>query len=93
MKIEEHLCILCEERHIDEYCPYLVKQKEKAMTEKQRQAIINMRSALGNKNPYDNLPESVQDASKEIKRLKAIITNNLSIGGTINARHSYLFRS
>lgn len=62
------------------------------ITEKQRTAIWNMRYALGNEWPSDNMPETVADASAEIRRLKDLIHNNLSKGGTVNARHSPLVK-
>lgn len=43
MKQEEQLCILCDERHIDEYCPYLVQQKEKQMVDNQHKHIKGYR--------------------------------------------------
>lgn len=67
--------------------------RDKPITDKQESAIINMRRALGNDNPYKNLPTTLSAASAEIKRLKAIINNNLSLCGFINPRHSYELRS
>lgn len=55
------------------------------ITEKQQTAIFNMRYALGLKGDVlHKCPETRGDASKEITRLREIIVNNLSIGGSIN---------
>jgi len=62
------------------------------ITEKQRRAIINMRRALGRENPEKDMPKDVRSACGEITRLKNRIHKNLSIGGTINPKHSILFR-
>lgn len=64
---------------------------DKAPTQKQLDAISNMRRALGSK--HGNQPKTIQEASVIIKELKIIINKNLSIGGTINPKHSYLFRN
>jgi hypothetical protein len=48
--------------------------------------------ALGSKTPEKGMPRTITEASSEIKRLKSIKHKNLSIGGTINPRHSHIFR-
>lgn len=65
--------------------------KDKEPTEKQMSAIINMRSALGCTDHES--PKTRGDASKEIASLKEVIINNLSLGGSINARHSVYERN
>lgn len=64
------------------------------ITDKQYQAIINMRAALGRDGDtlFRDMPETLIEASEEIQRLKAKIQHNLMLGGTMNARHSHLLR-
>lgn len=58
-------------------------------TEKQEAAIFNMRHALGmSGKALLEMPKTRGEASNEIKRLREVIVNNLSIGGSINPKHS-----
>ena len=86
MKTEEHLCILCDERHIDEYCPYLVKQKEKTMVDNQHKQIKGYRDlsieeiALMNKVKAKG--EELAELLEEIKANPTIDQRWLAIGKT-----------
>lgn len=62
--------------------------KERPITDKQKTAIYNMRRALGYVDPFKDMPQTISTASNEIGNLKAVIHNNLSLGGAINPRHA-----
>lgn len=58
-------------------------------TQKQIDAILNMRHALGMRcDALHKMPAERGPASDEIKKLHHIIINNLSIGGSIDPRRS-----
>ena len=57
-------------------------------TEKQLDAIRNMRHALGSSNI--DMPETKGDASDEISKLKDAIHNNIHLGGSINPSNYYV---
>lgn len=61
--------------------------RDKEPTEAQRKAHINMSFALTGRAPK-KYPTTRGEASDEISRLRVIIQNNLTIGGSINPRRS-----
>ena len=60
------------------------------ITEKQENAILKMRWALGYRDAFKDMPETLIEASKEIRKLHSVIEHNLSVGGTINPEFSSL---